>query len=180
VLLAHAEAYRLGKSLGLNGTISFKNNGGYKVPLTNSTADALAVQRAWDYNEGWFANPIYINGDYPSTLKPYLTSLGLVFTEEEKQLINGTADLFAHDAYTSSYYMAPDDGIDACVANSSNPLYPGCFNTTNVAPTGGLIGAAADPLSPWLHDATDWVPAFLRYIQDTWPSKGVIAVSEFG
>ncbi|PQE19413.1 glycoside hydrolase family 1 protein [Rutstroemia sp. NJR-2017a BBW] len=180
VLLAHAEAYRLGKSLGLNGTISFKNNGGYKVPLTNSTADALAVQRAWDYNEGWFANPIYINGDYPSTLKPYLTSLGLVFTEKEKQLINGTADLFAHDAYTSSYYMAPDDGIDACVANSSNPLYPGCFNTTNVAPTGWLIGAAADPLSPWLHDATDWVPAFLRYIQDTWPSKGGIAVSEFG
>ncbi len=52
-LLAHAEAYHLGKSMGLNGTISFKNNGGYKIPLTNSSDDALAVQRAWDFAEGW-------------------------------------------------------------------------------------------------------------------------------
>lgn len=52
VLLAHAETYHLGKSMGLNGTISFKNNGGYKIPLTNSSEDAIAVQRAWDFNEG--------------------------------------------------------------------------------------------------------------------------------
>ncbi len=29
--------------------ISYKNNGGYKIPLTNSTEDARAVQRAWDF-----------------------------------------------------------------------------------------------------------------------------------
>jgi len=178
-LLAHASAYRLGKSMGLNGTIAFKSNGGYKIPLTNSTEDAKAVQRAWDFYEGWFANPVYINGDYAESLKEYLSPLGLSFTEEQKKLINGTADLFAHDAYTSSYYFAPDAGIEGCLANSSNELYPSCYNTSNVGPNGWNIGAAADPYTPWLHSATDWVPIFLKYIQNTWPSGGIV-VSEFG
>ncbi|RFU23652.1 hypothetical protein B7463_g12686, partial [Scytalidium lignicola] len=180
VLLAHAQAYHLGKSLGLNGTISFKNNGGLKIPLTNSSDDALAVQRSWDFNEGWFANPIFLNGDYPSTLKEYVSTLGLSFTEEQKHLINDTADLFAHDAYTSSFYMAPDGGVQACIANASNPLYPGCFNSTAINPSGWKLGPAADPLSPWLQMGTDWVPAFLHYIQDTWKPRGGIAVTEFG
>ncbi|KAJ8068525.1 hypothetical protein OCU04_004075 [Sclerotinia nivalis] len=180
VILAHAKAYHLFKSLGLNGTLSFKNNGGYKIPLTNSSEDAVAVQRAWDFNEGWFANPVFINGDYPSYLKSYLDTIGLTFNDTEKALINGTADLFAHDAYTASYYMAPDSGIDACTSNSSHPLFPGCYNTTNVGHDGWLIGPASDPLADWLHYAVDWLPAFLKYIQDTWPSKGGIAISEFG
>ncbi|KAH8821859.1 glycoside hydrolase family 1 protein [Xylogone sp. PMI_703] len=180
VLLAHAQAYHLGKSLGLNGTIAFKTNGGFKIPLTNSSDDALAVQRAWDFNEGWFANPVFINGDYPPALKEYVSTLGLSFTEEQKRLINDTADLFAHDAYTSSFYMAPDGGVQACLANSSNPLFPGCFNSTAINPAGWKLGPAADPLSPWLQMATDWVPAFLHYIQDTWKPHGGIAVTEFG
>ena len=61
VLLAHSQAYQLGKSMGIE-SISFKTNGGYKIPLTNSSADLEATQRAWDFNEGWFANPIFING----------------------------------------------------------------------------------------------------------------------
>lgn len=180
VLLAHAESYHVFKSLGLNGTLSFKNNGGYKIPLTNSSDDVEATQRAWDFNEGWFANPIFKDGDYPSHLKDYLDTIPLTFNDTQKALINGTADLFAHDAYTSSYYMAPDSGIDACTSNSSHPLFPGCFNTTNVGADGWLIGAAADPLASWLHSAVDWVPTFLKYIQDTWPSRGGISVSEFG
>jgi hypothetical protein len=70
---------------------------------------------------------------------------------------------------------APDAGIDACTSNKSNPLYPSCANTTYAyaASSGGWnVGAAADPLSPWLHKATDWVPAFLHYIQDTWKPSG--------
>jgi len=182
-LLAHAKAYHLARSLGINGTISFKNNGGDKIPLTNSSADALAVQRAWDFNEGWFANPIFINGDYPQYLKEYVSGFLPAFTADEIAMINGTADIFAHDAYTSQFYMAPDSGIDACVSNSSHPLYPSCANTTYTYPSssgGWNIGPAADPLSPWLHKATDWVAPFLHYIQDTWHPRGGIAITEFG
>ncbi|KAF2085371.1 glycoside hydrolase family 1 protein [Saccharata proteae CBS 121410] len=183
VLLAHSQAYRLGKSLNITGTISFKNNGGYKIPLTNSSADALAVQRAWDFNEGWFATPTFLTGDYPTHLKAHVSTFLPDFTDAQKQAINGSADLFAHDAYTSNFFSAPDAGIDACLANTSHPLYPGCYNQTYAyaAAAGGWnVGPAADPGAPWLHYAMDWVPALLRYIQDTWKPAGGIVVSEFG
>lgn len=189
VLLAHSQAYHIGKSIvGPNSSITYKNNGGYKIPLTNSTADADAVQRAWDFNEGWFSDPVYLTGDYPASVKEYVSSFLRDFTDEEKEQILGSADFYAHDAYTAQFYMAPDSGLDSCIGNDSHPLYPACVNTTYTysAEDGGwVIGPAADPGSPWLHKATDWVPAFLKYMQDTWitpspgPARGV-AVTEFG
>ncbi|QIW95185.1 hypothetical protein AMS68_000703 [Peltaster fructicola] len=190
VLLAHSQAYHLGKSMMPNAQIAYKNNGGYKIPLTNSTADAQAVQRAWDFNEGWFSDPIYLTGDYPQSVKTFVSQFLRSLTEEEKQSILGSADFYAHDAYTSNFYSAPDSGLAACINSSSNPLYPACVNSTyTYSPQDGswLIGPSADPGSPWLHRATDWVPVFLHYIQDTWvtpspgPAKnGGIAVTEFG
>jgi len=183
VLLAHSQAYHLGKSMMPNSTIAYKNNGGYKIPLTNSTADAQAVQRAWDFNEGWFSDPIYLTGDYNAAVKSYVSSFLRPFTAGEKAAINGSADIYAHDAYTSQFYFAPDAGVQACINNASNPLYPTCANTsyTYSAQDGGwLIGAAADPLSPWLHKATDWLPVFLHYLADTWAGGRPLVVSEFG
>lgn len=128
VLLAHAEAYHLGKEmLGPNTTIAYKNNGGYKIPRTNSSEDAQAVQRAWDFNEGWFSDPVFLTGDYPSSLKEFVSGFLPEFTEEQKHRINGTSDIYAHDAYTAQFYFAPDDGIDACVGNSSHSLYPSWY-----------------------------------------------------
>ncbi|CAN8102843.1 unnamed protein product [Discula destructiva] len=187
VVLAHSQAYRLGKSiLGNDTLISFKNNGGYKIPRTNSTADAAAVQRAWDFNEGWFADPIFLTGTWPASVDAYVSTFLAPFTDEQRVTIKGSTDLFAHDAYTSQFYYAPDAGIDACVADETNSLYPGCFNssyTYSDADGGGwLIGAAGDPGTSWLHKATDWVPAFLRYMNATWgaPVGGRILISEFG
>lgn len=186
VLLAHSQAYHLGKQMiGNNTLISYKNNGGYKIPLTNSTEDAEAVQRAYDFNEGWFADPIFLTGTWPDSLNEYVSTFLEPFTDDEKAQIKGSTDLFAHDAYTSQFYFAPEGGIDSCLSNETNPLWPGCFNTSYTYSTttdgGWLIGAAADPLAPWLHKATDWVPALLHYITDTWqPPEGRIVVSEFG
>ncbi|OCL06029.1 glycoside hydrolase family 1 protein [Glonium stellatum] len=180
-LLAHASAYHVGKSLNSSLTISFKNNGGYKIPLTDSAADREATQRAYDFNEGWFANPLFLTGDYPTSMQPFLSTFLPPFTAAQKAALNGSADIFAHDAYTSSFYSAPTDGgIPACTANASHPLYPACYNTTSVYATGWNIGPAADPAAAWLNWATDWVPAFLRHVQATWKPRGGIAVSEFG
>ncbi|KAK4495953.1 hypothetical protein PRZ48_013221 [Zasmidium cellare] len=184
VLLAHAEAYHLGKQiLGANSTIALKHNGGYKIPLTNSSADAEAVQRAWDFNEGWFSDPVFLTGDYPASLKAFVSGFLPEFTEEQKGMINGTADVYAHDAYTAQFYFAPEGGIEACVGDEENPLYPTCANTSyTYAPTSNswLIGPAADPGSPWLHDATTYLPSFLHYLQRTWPSRLGIFITEFG
>jgi beta-glucosidase len=126
VLLAHSQAYHLGKSMMPHSQITFKNNGGHKVPWTNSTDDALATQRAWDFNEGWFADPVFLTGDYPQSLKQYLSFLP-EFTTEQQQAINGSGDFFAHDAYSGQFYFAPDSGVEACVSNASNPLWPGWY-----------------------------------------------------
>ena len=78
--------------------------------------------------------------------------------------------------------MAPDAGIESCVANASNPLYPSCANSSyTYGPAQGswVIGPAADSHSPWLHRATDWFPAFMSYINTTWPSPH-IQITEFG
>lgn len=185
VILAHSQAYRLGKSiLGNDTLISFKNNGGYKIPLTNSTGDAKAVQRAYDFNEGLYAEPLFLTGTWPVSLNDYVSTFLKPFTDEQRAVIKGSADFFAHDAYTAQFYFAPDVGIEACLNDTTNPLWPGCFNTTytySTADGGWLVGAAADPLASWLHKATDWVPALLHYIQDTWkPPAGRILISEFG
>ena len=172
LLLAHSEAYHVGKSINSSLIISLKHNGGYKIPRTNSSADATAVQRAWDFQEGWFSDPVFLTGDYPKHLSDYVSSFLPAFTDAQKKQINGSADFYAHDAYTSDFIMAPDSGIDACTRYESNPLFPGCYNTTKLyAGDYWAIGPASDPGTPWLFKATDWVPTFLRYIQDTWKPR---------
>ena len=158
-LLAHSQAYRLGKSMNLTGPILIKHFGANKAPLTNSTADAEAVQRDWDFGEGWYAGPIF-NGDYPAALKAYTSTFLRDFTDTEKAAIKGSSDIFGMDAYTSYFVMAPDGGIEACLAEASSELYPSCANHTYTYPAndgGWNIGYAADPSCPWLHSAADWV-----------------------
>lgn len=44
---------------------------------------------------GWFAEPIYGNGDYPGSLRSSHPTLVPNFTPEEKLWVRGTADFFA-------------------------------------------------------------------------------------
>ncbi|KAF2765349.1 glycoside hydrolase [Teratosphaeria nubilosa] len=183
VLLAHSQAYHLGKSMIPNSTISYKNNGGYRIPLTNSSADAEAVKRAWDFGEGWFSDPIYLTGDYSPNVKAYVSTFLRDFTEQEKAAIKGSADTYAIDGYTSQFHMAPDSGIEACVSNASHPFHPTCANTsyTYSAEDGGwAIGAYADLGATWLHKGTEWVPIYLKYLADRWAGPRPLVVSEFG
>lgn len=92
------------------------------------------MQRAWDFNEGWFSNPLFIDGDYPRYLKEYTSTFLRPFNDSEKNSIVNSSDIYAHDAYTSQFYMAPDGGIDACTANDTNPLFPTCANSTYAYP----------------------------------------------
>ncbi|OJJ30422.1 hypothetical protein ASPWEDRAFT_121098 [Aspergillus wentii DTO 134E9] len=183
MLLAAGRTYRLARSMNITAPITVKNNGGYKLPRTNSSEDIEAVERAYAFNEGWFADPLFLTGDYPPRLKNFTSTFLPEFTEEEKAMIKGASDYFAHDAYTAAYYAAPDAGIAACLTDPSNTLYPTCYNSSYTLPPsqgGWLIGPAADPSSRWLHKATEYLPAFLKYIQNTWkPEKGIV-ITEFG
>ena len=143
-LLAHAEVYNWYKNV-FKGTkpMTFKNSGNYILPNSTSAADAEAVQRVYDYNLGWFGG-VWTDGDYPESLRSTLGDILPSFTAEQKALIKGAADFYAIDGYTTYYAAAPPNGIEACVANRSDPNFPSCAVTASVAPDGFPLGPNSD------------------------------------
>jgi hypothetical protein len=53
------------------------------------------------------------------------------------------------------------------------------MKTLSISASSVAWSLSGDPYTTWLNSATVWVPLYLNYVQDTWPSGG-IAVSEFG
>ncbi|KAH0625060.1 hypothetical protein JD844_033115 [Phrynosoma platyrhinos] len=67
-------------------------------------------QKSLEFVLGWFAKPIFIDGDYPESMKSYLSSVLPEFTEAEKKLIRGTADFFALSfGATLSFHLVDPD-----------------------------------------------------------------------
>jgi beta-glucosidase/6-phospho-beta-glucosidase/beta-galactosidase len=71
----------------------------YNMAGTNSSDDIAAADRGVQFQMGWFAHAIFIDGDYPQVMKDRIyqhsQALGLnysrlpVFEEWEKRYING-------------------------------------------------------------------------------------------
>ncbi|KAH3891377.1 hypothetical protein DPMN_015476 [Dreissena polymorpha] len=82
----------------------------------DSLADIEAAERFNQFNLGWFANPIFGNGDYPDVLKWQVGNKSLeqgfaqsrlpAFTDEEKRMILGSADFLGYNMYTSTRVKA--------------------------------------------------------------------------
>ncbi|KAL1632565.1 hypothetical protein SLS56_003464 [Neofusicoccum ribis] len=179
-LLAHAKVAKWYKEeFKGRHKITFKNSGNYFNPNTTSEADAVAVQRSYDFVLGWFGGP-WTDGDYPQSLKDTLGDLLPEFTQEEKDLIKGSCDFFAIDGYSASTVYGIED-FDSCVTNSSHPSYPTCAGSTNVATDGFPLAPAADPGVSWLIDAPQGLRSLLLKItKDLFPSVTEIMVTEFG
>jgi beta-glucosidase/6-phospho-beta-glucosidase/beta-galactosidase len=120
------------------------------------------------------------DGDYPQSLKDTLGEDLPTLTQEEKDMIKGSCDMFAIDPYTSYYvYALPDP--EACISNSSAPGFPECVGSTYEAPDGFPVGPSADPGANWLYDNPTGVRKFLSKItKDLFPSVPDIQVTEFG
>ncbi|KAB2578263.1 Glycoside hydrolase family 1 [Lasiodiplodia theobromae] len=179
-LLAHAKVAKwYHEEFKGHGTITFKNSGNYFQPNTSSEADAIAVQRNFDFVLGWFSGP-WTDGDYPQSLKDTLGDILPEYTQEEKDLIKGSCDYFAIDGYSSFTAFAIDD-YENCFTNSSHPSWPTCAGSTNAAPDGFPLGPAGDPGVSWLTDAPQGLRRFLSKItKELYPSVNEIMVTEFG
>ncbi|XP_068103493.1 lactase/phlorizin hydrolase-like [Hyperolius riggenbachi] len=94
------------------GVISLSLNTDWVEPKDHTSQREIeAADRYLQLTLGWFAHPIYKNGDYPEAMKwqvanksalQGLSSSRLpVFTDEEKAYIQGTADVFSINIYTT-------------------------------------------------------------------------------
>ena len=53
----------------LKGRISITLDSDWKEPASDSPEDIEAAERSMQFKLGWFANAIYVNGDYPEVMK---------------------------------------------------------------------------------------------------------------
>nr|POF24384.1 isoform 3 of beta-glucosidase 11 [Quercus suber] len=112
-LLAHASVARLyqkkyqDKQHGLIG-LSINMQG--FVPLTDTKEDAIATQRAYAFNYGWFLNPL-VFGDYPNIMKQNMGARMLVFTDHESKLVKGSFDFIGVIHYISMYVKDISNGL---------------------------------------------------------------------
>ncbi|KAM9235811.1 lactase/phlorizin hydrolase [Leptosomus discolor] len=124
ILKAHAKVWHLynekyrPQQLGKVGLVLNSDWAEPKTP-TNSE-DVRASERYLQFMLGWFAHPIFVNGDYPDILKAQIQEVNQqcsttvaqlpLFTEEEKSWVKGTADFFGLSHYTSRLVSAVTNG----------------------------------------------------------------------
>lgn len=152
MLKAHAEAWHIYNDKYRKthrGKVGIALNCDWAEPNDASRPeDKAAADRYLQSMLGWFAHPVFVDGDYPAALKtqlekkrnecPHSEPARLpVFTPEESQRIRGTADFFGLSHYTSRLVKSSDGGC------SPGPQGVGDFQ------------AGVDP--SWSSTASDWI-----------------------
>ncbi|XP_026987920.1 lactase/phlorizin hydrolase isoform X1 [Sagmatias obliquidens] len=115
LIKAHAEAWHLYNDVyraRQGGMISITISSDWAEPRDPSNQEEVeAARRYVQFMGGWFAHPIFKNGDYPEVMKTRVRDRSLAaglnksrlpeFTESEKRRINGTYDFFGFNHYTT-------------------------------------------------------------------------------
>ncbi|XP_050289336.1 beta-glucosidase 11-like isoform X33 [Quercus robur] len=114
ILLAHASAARLYKKRyqdKQHGVIGLNVFCYWFIPLTNSTEDKIATQRAKDFYLGWFVDPL-VFGDYPQTMKKIVGSRLPSFTYAESSQVKGSFDFIGVNHYITMYVNDNPSGLN--------------------------------------------------------------------
>ena len=177
-MMGHAKVYHWYKEvLKGEGQVTFKFANNLALPLDASNPnDVRAAKRYQDILVGILGNAIFLGEQYPAELLN-TSGIGLKpLTSAELEYLNNTADFLSVDPYTAQFATSPPEGIDACAADPSNPLWPICVVNTNVQTDGWLMGQAS---YAYAYIAPQYVRQQLGYLWNTFRPKGVL-VSEFG
>nr|CAH0099623.1 unnamed protein product [Daphnia galeata] len=102
-------------------------------PGSDQIADADAAERALQFMGGWFANPIFGSGDYPSIMKLKIGEKSAQqgfnqsrlpeFTAEQKLLVKSSADFLGINHYTSLLTVNRPSDINDISYESDQDLY---------------------------------------------------------
>nr|XP_022342919.1 uncharacterized protein LOC111136393 isoform X1 [Crassostrea virginica] len=116
IIKAHGKTYQMYKHAfkpSQNGMVGITLNINWAQPKnTSDPAHWEASNRAIQFELGWFAHPILLNGDYPQVMKNQVDKKsreqGLEksrlpkFTDDEKRVIQGSADFLGLNHYTTN------------------------------------------------------------------------------
>ncbi|XP_046853586.1 cytosolic beta-glucosidase-like isoform X2 [Xenia sp. Carnegie-2017] len=114
MLLAHGKTWHVYDKefrQSQKGKISIVLNADWYFPKKEEPIHLNACERARQFFLGWFAHPIFVNGDYPEMMKTLIAKHsrleGLpmrlpLFTQEEKKMLKKTGDFFGLNHYTST------------------------------------------------------------------------------
>ncbi|XP_029458535.1 klotho [Rhinatrema bivittatum] len=113
LIKAHAKVWHLYNDYfrqNQRGQVSIALSSHWIKPQNLTEQDVTECQRSLDFVLGWFAKPIFIDGDYPQSMKNNLAALLPEFTENEKKFVKGTADYFAFSfGPTLSFHLLDSD-----------------------------------------------------------------------
>jgi beta-glucosidase len=157
LLLAHAEAvklYRTKYQRIQNGKIGITFNSDAAFPRTQKPEDVEATERHMEFFLGWFADPVFL-GDYPKSMKKYLGDRLPKFTEEQKKLLKGSADIFGINHYTSRYITNGKEPGEGWIADKHTIAHETDVN-------GNMIGIRYAP--KWLISVPRGMRALLKWI----------------
>uniref|UniRef100_J3LZJ4 4-hydroxy-7-methoxy-3-oxo-3,4-dihydro-2H-1,4-benzoxazin-2-yl glucosidebeta-D-glucosidase n=1 Tax=Oryza brachyantha TaxID=4533 RepID=J3LZJ4_ORYBR len=119
ILLSHVAAvqnYKTNYQAKQGGSIGIVIAMKWYEPLTNSTEDIQAAQRALSFQVEWFLDPIFY-GDYPKEMREIISSNLPKFTPEEKKLLQlNKVDFIGINHYTTIY--AKDCIYSPCMLNT--------------------------------------------------------------
>ncbi|KAL0964060.1 hypothetical protein UPYG_G00317830 [Umbra pygmaea] len=167
MLKSHAEAWHVYNSKyrkGQGGKVGIALDSHWAEPPNSSTKpeDVAAADRYLQFMLGWFAHPIFVNGDYPDVLKSQIKrktsdcssnapAILPVFTVAESKRIHGTADFLGLNHYTTRLVNASNGGC------APGPEGVGDF-TAHVDPTW------PSTVSNWIYPAPWGLRRLLNYI----------------
>jgi beta-glucosidase len=125
LLVAHANAVQVFRMLACPGKIGIVLNVSHTLPASDSTEDAQANRRYWDYLNGLYLDPI-IKGNYPSGLMAWLGESAPQIEASDLTIAKGSADFIGLNYYaTEQVAYCPTGGILKLMTNSysSSPFH---------------------------------------------------------
>ncbi|XP_065878226.1 beta-glucosidase 46-like isoform X2 [Euphorbia lathyris] len=163
IILAHATAVQIYKTKyqeEQGGSIGIVMHCPWFEPISNSTEDKLASERAQAFFSNWFLDPIIL-GKYPREMVEILGEILPEFSENDKEKLKTGLDFIGINHYTSFY--------------AQDCLYSLCENGRGISKTEGFylqtqqkngvpIGQPTEV--DWLFNYPEGIEKIVTYIKD--------------
>lgn len=171
VLLSHAVAaniYRNKYQPKQHGSIGISFDVIWFEPVTNSTEDIDATQRAQDFQLGWFLDPLMF-GDYPRSMRRRVGNRLPTFSKSEAALVKGSFDFVGINHYTTFYAKNNSTNI---IGSLLNDAIADSGAITLPFMDGKVIGDKANSI--WLYIVPHGIRSLMNYIKQKYGNPRVL------